>query len=209
MFDMSWGEIMVIGGVALIVIGPKDLPKALRTVGQMTAKVRKMAGEFQSQFMEAMREAELDDVRKEVEGLNRQVSSATSTAFNPIQTIRDELKGAVDGPATSAPLGDLRPGEPDIWGTNPGPLALEEAGPVPQMEALPAAEPSAQVDGAAPILTPAADAAAGEPVPSAPVGLGEPPPPPPPPHQSDVPMLSTSPGLEGSADMPAVRSSEA
>jgi sec-independent protein translocase protein TatB len=96
MFDMSWGEIMVIGGVALIVIGPKDLPKALRTVGQMTAKVRRLAGEFQSQFSEAMREAELQDVKKEMEGLHRDVASASSTAFNPIQTIRDELKGAVE-----------------------------------------------------------------------------------------------------------------
>jgi sec-independent protein translocase protein TatB len=94
MFDMSWGEIMVIGGVALIVIGPKDLPKALRTVGQMTAKVRRMAGEFQSQFSDAMREAELQDVRKEVEGLNRDVTAATSAAFNPIQTLREEIKGA-------------------------------------------------------------------------------------------------------------------
>ena len=47
MFDMSWGEVMVIGAVALIVIGPKDLPKALRTVGNMTAQVRRMAAEFQ------------------------------------------------------------------------------------------------------------------------------------------------------------------
>ena len=55
MFDMSWGEVMLIGGVALIVIGPKDLPKALRTVGQITGKLRRMAGEFQSQFNEAIR----------------------------------------------------------------------------------------------------------------------------------------------------------
>ena len=64
MLDMSWGEVMLIGGVALIVIGPKDLPKALRTVGQVTSKLRRMAGEFQMQFNEAIREAELDDVRQ-------------------------------------------------------------------------------------------------------------------------------------------------
>ena len=58
MLDMSWGEVMLIGGVALIVIGPKDLPKALRTVGQITSKLRRMAGEFQMQFNEAIREAE-------------------------------------------------------------------------------------------------------------------------------------------------------
>ena len=75
MFDMSWGEVLVIGAVALVVIGPKDLPKALRTLGNMTAGVRKMAGEFQSQFNEAMREAELDEIKKQVSGLNDEVSS--------------------------------------------------------------------------------------------------------------------------------------
>ena len=71
MFDMSWGEVMVIGAVALVVIGPKDLPKALRTVGQMTGKIRRMAAEFQGQFNEAMREAELDDVKKQIQGVER------------------------------------------------------------------------------------------------------------------------------------------
>lgn len=102
MFDMSWGEVMLIGGVALIVIGPKDLPRALRTVGQMTAKLRRMAGEFQAQFNEAMREAELDEVRREVEGINRSVSSA-SAPFNPIQSIRNEIRGAVEAPTPPAP----------------------------------------------------------------------------------------------------------
>ncbi|WP_082504135.1 Sec-independent protein translocase protein TatB [Methylobacterium sp. Leaf111] len=96
MFDMSWGEVMLIGGVALIVIGPKDLPKALRTVGQITGKMRRMAGEFQSQFNEAIREAEFDEIRREVDGVKRSASTMGPT-FNPVQTIRDELKGAVDG----------------------------------------------------------------------------------------------------------------
>ena len=95
MFDMSWGEVLVIGGVALIVIGPKDLPKALRTVGQMTAKVRRMAGEFQSQFNEAMREAELEDIKKQVAGLNESVGSLNTT-FDPVRTARDELKTAIE-----------------------------------------------------------------------------------------------------------------
>jgi sec-independent protein translocase protein TatB len=98
MLDMSWGEIMVIGAVALIVIGPKDLPKALRTVGQMTSKLRRMAAEFQGQFNEAMREAELDEVKKQLQGVNDSVSSVGSTNFNPIQTIRDELKTSIEAP---------------------------------------------------------------------------------------------------------------
>ena len=98
MLDMSWGEIMVIGAVALIVIGPKDLPKALRTVGQVTGKLRRMAAEFQGQFNEAMREAELDEVKKQLQDVNDSVSSVGSTNFNPIQTIRDELKTSIEAP---------------------------------------------------------------------------------------------------------------
>jgi sec-independent protein translocase protein TatB len=85
----------------LIVIGPKDLPRALRTVGNVTAKVRRMAAEFQGQFQEAMREAELDDVKKQLQGVNDSVASLNDTGFNPIQTIRDELKGAVEAPVTA------------------------------------------------------------------------------------------------------------
>ncbi|MEZ0170287.1 Sec-independent protein translocase protein TatB [Microvirga sp. TS319] len=104
MLDMSWGEVMVIGAVALIVIGPKDLPRALRTVGQVTGKLRRMAAEFQGQFNEAMREAELDDVKKQLQGMNDSVSSLNSTSFNPIQTIRDELKTAIEKPETAPAL---------------------------------------------------------------------------------------------------------
>ncbi|HEV2543964.1 MAG TPA: Sec-independent protein translocase protein TatB [Methylobacterium sp.] len=95
MLDMSWGEVMLIGGVALIVIGPKDLPKALRTLGQITTKVRRMAGEFQSQFNEAIREAELEEVRRDVEGVKRTVDAARPT-FNPVDTIRNEIRSAVE-----------------------------------------------------------------------------------------------------------------
>jgi sec-independent protein translocase protein TatB len=101
MLDMSWGEIMVIGAVALIVIGPKDLPKALRTVGQVTGKLRRMAAEFQGQFNEAMREAELDDVKKQLQSVNDSVSSVGNTNFNPIQTLRDELKTSIEAPVTA------------------------------------------------------------------------------------------------------------
>lgn len=101
MLDMSWGEVMVIGAVALIVIGPKDLPRALRTVGQMTGKLRRMAAEFQGQFNEAMREAELDEVKRQIQGVNDSVTSVQGKTFNPIQTIRDELKTSVETPVTA------------------------------------------------------------------------------------------------------------
>ena len=159
MFDMSWGEIMVIGGVALIVIGPKELPRALRTLGQMTTKVRRLAGEFRGQFDEAMREAELEDVKREVEGLNRSVASATATAFDPIQTIRDELKGAVE----QKPAIAMTPAEAELFGTNPGPLApTAEIAPAGHWQALPEPEaglnPEIQPLVPMPITPPAAPA---------------------------------------------------
>lgn len=122
MLDMSWGEIMVIGAVALIVIGPKDLPKALRTVGQVTGKLRRMAAEFQGQFNEAIREAELDEVKKQLQGVNDSVTSVGSTNFNPIQTIRDELKTSIEAPVST-------PGnasEPEAV-QQPAPLEIAEA----------------------------------------------------------------------------------
>jgi sec-independent protein translocase protein TatB len=76
MFDISAGELIIIGVVALVVIGPKELPGVLRTVGQAVAKIRRMAGEFQSQFSDAMREAELDQAKKSVEDIGGTVSKA-------------------------------------------------------------------------------------------------------------------------------------
>jgi sec-independent protein translocase protein TatB len=64
MFDFSWSEILLIGVVALVVIGPKDLPRVLRTVGQWTGRARSIAREFQFQIDQMVRDSELDDVRK-------------------------------------------------------------------------------------------------------------------------------------------------
>ena len=78
MFDIAWSELLLVGGVALIVIGPKELPGALRTAGQMVGKVRRMAAEFQGQFNDAMREAELHDLKKQVEDIGTSVQAMTS-----------------------------------------------------------------------------------------------------------------------------------
>ena len=61
-------EIFVIALVALIVVGPKDLPGMLRKLGQFVSKMRSMANEFRASFDEMARQSELDDLRKEVEG---------------------------------------------------------------------------------------------------------------------------------------------
>src|SRR5579862_4048403 len=78
MFDISWSEFAIIAVVALIAIGPKELPGVLRTVGQWMGKARKMAAEFQGQFQEAMREAEMADLKKSFDEVREAASGFTS-----------------------------------------------------------------------------------------------------------------------------------
>jgi sec-independent protein translocase protein TatB len=93
MFDFDAGKLLVIGIVALIVIGPKELPRVLRQVGQMVGKLRRMAAEFQSQFMDAVKEAELEDIRNDLTKMADQTKIDTS--FNPIHMVRNELTEAL------------------------------------------------------------------------------------------------------------------
>jgi sec-independent protein translocase protein TatB len=90
MFDIGWGELLVIGIVALIAIGPKELPGALRTLGQWMGKLRRMASEFQGQFHEAMREAELADLKKQVDEMTTQAQSYAN--FDPVSEVRKEFE---------------------------------------------------------------------------------------------------------------------
>jgi sec-independent protein translocase protein TatB len=115
MFDIGWTELLVIGVVALIAIGPKELPGVLRTVGQMMGKVRRMASEFQGQFHEAMREAEMEDLKKQIDTMTE--------GLDPIDSLRKEVDAAIgDTPATA----DAASG-----GTSPATDAL----PAPQTQA--------------------------------------------------------------------------
>jgi sec-independent protein translocase protein TatB len=91
MFDIGWSELLLIGVVALIAIGPKELPGALRAVGQWTGKIRRMASEFQDQFREAMREAEMADIKKSVDEMT-DAATKQFTDFDPIGTVRKEVE---------------------------------------------------------------------------------------------------------------------
>src|SRR5580704_6722060 len=92
MFDFGYGEVLVIGIAALIFIGPKELPGVLRALGQWMGKIRRMAAEFQSQFQEAMREAELADLKKEVDEMAAQAANYSN--FDPLAEARKEMASA-------------------------------------------------------------------------------------------------------------------
>jgi sec-independent protein translocase protein TatB len=82
MFDIGWSELVVIGVVALIAIGPKELPGVLRMIGQWAGKARRMASDFQGQFNEAMREAEMADIKKSFDDI-----SAASRDLHPTKLL--------------------------------------------------------------------------------------------------------------------------
>ncbi len=113
MFDISWTEFLLIGIVALVVIGPKELPGVMRTMGQWTRKLRGMAAEFQNQFNEALREAEMADLKKQVDDIAQDVK-----AYDPLKTVRDDVDSAgkdiekslaADPPAATLMTGQVAP----------------------------------------------------------------------------------------------------
>ena len=150
MFDLFDGsKLLVIGIVALIVIGPKDLPRVLRQLGQMVSKLRRMSREFQSQFMDAMREAELDDIRKDVE--KAADSAKLGFDFNPVADIKREISGALsDQPATVAAAPQLDLDVPDFRGEPTADAA--SAGIAPVTEAPVADVPSVDAAPTAPVV---------------------------------------------------------
>ncbi|WP_316167521.1 MULTISPECIES: Sec-independent protein translocase protein TatB [unclassified Bradyrhizobium] len=94
MFDIGWSELLVIGVVALIAIGPKELPGVLRMVGQWMGKARRMAAEFQGQFQEAMREAEMADLKKSFDEVREAASGFSSTGV--ISSLQRDVDKALD-----------------------------------------------------------------------------------------------------------------
>ncbi len=87
MFDIGWSEILIIAVVAIIVVGPKDLPRMLRTLGKTLGQVRRTANDFRRQFDDAIREAEqqadFDETRKSLEGLGK---------IDPLGDVKKELE---------------------------------------------------------------------------------------------------------------------
>ncbi len=94
MFDIGWSEFLLIAVVALIAIGPKELPGVLRMVGQWIGKARKMAAEFQGQFQEAMREAEMADLKKSFDEVREAASGFASG--NVMTSLQQDVNRALD-----------------------------------------------------------------------------------------------------------------
>ena len=168
MFDIGWGELLLIGIVALIAIGPKELPTVLRTVGQWMGKLRRMATEFQNQFQEAMREAEMADLKKQVDDLTSQAQSYTN--FDPVGDVRREFESA------------QRQVESAMTNNNPaaetsGPVAADGGAAVQGTAATSSIEPpvasSTLPDAAAPTMPPA-EPPSGASEPGAPAAGGKP-----------------------------------
>lgn len=112
MLDVGWTEILVIAIVLIIVVGPKDLPQMLRTFGRMVSKIRGMAGDFRQQFDEALREADLDDVRKTIgEAQKLNPLNTIREAVNPLRQMGDELKADLQKSTSSVTTPSANPGE--------------------------------------------------------------------------------------------------
>jgi sec-independent protein translocase protein TatB len=147
MFDISWTEFLLIGVVALIVIGPKELPTVLRTLGQWTRRVRSMAADFQKQFQEAMREAEMSDLKKQVDDIAHDIKS-----YDPLKDVRADVEAAgkdiqssLAKPAPTAPQSQPAQSEAAVaQDTIPSAAepAAQETAELPAAETAPAPAPS-------------------------------------------------------------------
>jgi len=119
MFDIGWSELVLIGVVALVAIGPKELPGVLRMVGQWMGKARKMAAEFQGQFQEAMREAEMADLKKSFDEVKE---AASGFAGNNLMTsLQKDVSDALRVDALDKPAETPTPAvvEPPVTPTTP------------------------------------------------------------------------------------------
>ncbi|HEX3497964.1 MAG TPA: Sec-independent protein translocase protein TatB [Stellaceae bacterium] len=140
MLDFSWSELALIGVVALVVIGPKDLPKALRTAGVWVRKARTISREFQSSVEQMMREAELDEVKKQIESVSSvNIAKEIESAVDPTGELAESLK-----PPEMPDLNKI--GKED---TAPAPVATADAEALASPAPLPVAS-----DAPAPALEP-------------------------------------------------------
>ena len=156
MFDIGASELLVVGVVALVVIGPKELPGVLRSVGRTVGKIRTMAGEFQAQFSDALREAEMEETRKKVSELGDSVKNAFEAEPTASSSASRTSSQASDGEIHAAATPDLAPPLPEPAHVSPETLAAELAAPQSSEPVTPPAAATPQEIAAA---TPAHESA--------------------------------------------------
>jgi sec-independent protein translocase protein TatB len=146
MFDLAWSEIAVIAVVAVVIIGPKDLPEAIRGVAKGVQKLRRMAGEFQQQADELVREAKLDDVRNSIQEVKSTINEIRS--FD----LKGQIEKAVDSDGTLQKTMADDPLRDTFMPPPPAPYVAPELPPAP---AAPAFVPPTVARFAAPLPEPA------------------------------------------------------
>ncbi len=103
MFDIAWSELALIGGVALVVIGPKDMPRVMRAMGRWTRKARLLAGEFQRGIDEMMRESELAEMKRQVQEVNAEAMRQQADIRQDMHGLEQDLHAAAASAPPSAP----------------------------------------------------------------------------------------------------------
>lgn len=88
MFDVSWSELLILGLVTLIFVGPKELPRFLNTLGRYLGVVRRQANEFRSVFEQALREAEMDEIQKEMRAVSDGVKASLDEATRSVDSVK-------------------------------------------------------------------------------------------------------------------------
>lgn len=147
MFDLGWGELLVVGVVALVVLGPKELPNALRTVSNLTKTARKLANEFQSGANEIVREAELEEARKAAQSISKgTISQAIEKVVDPTGEMKSTVAGVereLKAPPSVSPVLPLSPVVPPPATPTEGP-AIAAPDPANAGEAADGAEAKAE-----------------------------------------------------------------
>jgi sec-independent protein translocase protein TatB len=144
MFDLEWSKLLVIGVVALLVIKPKDLPKALRTLGQWVRHARQVAAEFQTSVEQMAREAELADVKKDIEDATRQVTADIEKSLDPVEVEKLLAEGTQPTSASTTPSIEPPPAaqvEAAVAASSGAPPEQAAPAPPPDEPTLPFPEP--------------------------------------------------------------------
>jgi sec-independent protein translocase protein TatB len=104
MFDITSSKLLILGIVALLVIGPKDLPALLRTIGKYVGIIKRHAADFRAQFDEAIRESELDQLKKDVEKLGAEAETTMHEAEHSVGKELADARQDMDAALAADPM---------------------------------------------------------------------------------------------------------